>query len=217
MSENNLFFSTGDVALVAEKIRVASKAYEDLFTNLGTQIYTAIRPLENPSDKVSVSLQYIADATVAFEQNFPSNHAVACSKGCHHCCYFPIETSQQVVDDIADYIHQHFTDAEIQHLKTKLAENIAARQPPLFRAACPFLDENKACSIYPKRPLACRWFSSPNADSCEQSVTDGRQIDQHPVKSRIYQAASTALLADQKVLTGSDQQLAFIPALANLL
>ncbi|WP_415902005.1 hypothetical protein ACMXYR_13605 [Neptuniibacter sp. QD29_5] len=37
------------------------------------------------------------------------------------------------------------------------------------------------------------------------------------MQSRIYRAASDALLAKQKKLTGSDQQLAFIPALLEAL
>ena len=213
MSEQKTFFSTADVAIVAEKIRDASHEYEALFTHLGTQIYSVIEPLENPSDKVDLTLQYIADAEIAFEKSFPTNQTIACQKGCHHCCYFPIQTSQQVVDDIVDYIHHHFSDDKIQQLKAKLIDDIASRQPPLYRAACPFLDENNACSIYSKRPLACRWFSSPDAQNCEKSVKDGRNIDQHPVKSRIYQAANTSLLADQKRLTDSDEELAFIPAI----
>jgi Fe-S-cluster containining protein len=212
-----VFFSTGDVAVVASNIHAANIEYEALFTNLGTQIFVSVTNTNTPSDKFAVALQYITDAIVAFEQNFPGNSKLACEKGCHHCCHFPIETSQQVVDAIASHLTSTLDQADLEILKIKLAANINARSAPLFRAACPFLDNQHACSIYHKRPLACRWFSSNNASNCAQSVIDGRSIQQHPIHTRIYQAATTALLADQKEQTGSDQQLAFIPAIAKAL
>lgn len=217
MTKQDVFFSTADVAEVAEKLRSVTTEYEDLFNRLCKQIYTQIEQQETTSDQVALTLQYVEDALQAFAQNFPDNTAVACGKGCSHCCHFPIETPTQVIEDIAAYLKDTRSNQELDELKKTLAANIEQRLPPLFRAPCPFLDDENACSIYPKRPLSCRWFSSPDARLCEKSVQDGRAINQHPVQSRIYQAASTALLAEQKKRTGSEQQVAFIPALLDFL
>jgi len=217
MSETNVFFSTTDVSDVAQKLQQVTAEYEALFGNLSKQIYTSIAHLDNPSDEIAVTLQYVNDAAQAFRQNFGDNSKIACSKGCHHCCHFPIHVPHQTISDISHHLTSTLTPAELSVLTDKLEKNIAARQAPLFRAPCPFLDEENACSIYHHRPLSCRWFSSPDAQICEQSVQDGRDIQQHPVQSRIYQAASDALLAKQKKLTGSKQQLPFIPALLEAL
>ncbi|EAR63109.1 YkgJ family cysteine cluster protein [Neptuniibacter caesariensis] len=213
MSEQEVFFSTTDVAEVAEKLRSVTAEYEELFNRLCKQIYVSIETQASASDQVAITLQYVEDALQAFSQNFPDNSHLACGKGCSHCCHFPIETPTQVITDITQYLLDTRSGSELAALKAKLQVNIQQRVPPLNRAPCPFLDEDNACTIYLKRPLSCRWFSSPDARLCEQSVKDGRNIGQHPVQSRIYQAASTALLAEQKKRTGSDQQVAFIPAL----
>ncbi|WP_415882373.1 YkgJ family cysteine cluster protein [Neptuniibacter sp. QD34_54] len=217
MPETDVFFSTADVTDVAQKLQQVTAEYEALFGNLSKQIYSSIDHLDHPSDEIAVTLQYVNDASQAFRQNFGDNSKIACSKGCHHCCHFPIQVPQQTISDISHHLKSTLAPAELAELTDKLEQNIAARQAPLFRAPCPFLDEEGACSIYHHRPLSCRWFSSPDAHICEQSVHDGRDIQQHPVQSRIYQAASDAVLAKQKKLTGSDQQLPFIPALLEAL
>lgn len=217
MSEPDVFFSTADVSHVAEKLQQVTAEYESLFGNLSKQIYISIAALDNPTDEIAVALQYINDASQAFTQNFGNNHSVACGKGCHHCCHFPITVPQQTITDISQHIIGTHSKEDIEVLKGRLEQNITARKAPLYRAPCPFLDSENACSIYAHRPLSCRWFSSPDANVCEQSLNDGQDIQQHPVQSRIYQAASDALLAKQKARTGSDQQLPFIPSLLEAL
>lgn len=213
MSEPEVFFTTADVSAAAERLKQVTAEYEELFNNLCKQIFISIKEADSPSAEVAVTLQYIQDSIQAFEQNFPSQYKAACGKGCAQCCHFPIDTTPQVVEDIALYLEANRSKEELEELKLKLQDNIAARQPPLFRALCPFLSEEHACSIYEKRPLACRWFLSPDANLCAQSVVSGQNITQHPVHSRIYEAASTALLAAEQRRSGSALQVKFIPAL----
>jgi len=212
-----VFFSTGDVESVANKLASVTAEYEELFNRLCKQIYTEIAPLTSSSEQVAVALDYVEQSLTAFATHFPDNARVDCAKGCSHCCHFPIETPSQVVEDIFGYLLETRTAEQLESLREAFKHNIAQRQAPLNRAPCPFLAVDNSCSIYHKRPLSCRWFSSPSAGLCQQSLVDGRNIDQHPVQSRIYQAASTALLADQQARTGSAQQLSFIPALLALL
>lgn len=213
MSQTEVFFSTADVASVAEQISAATTGYEALFINLGKQIVTTIEPIEDPSDQLAVALQYTKDALIAFQQNFPDNNQIDCKKGCAHCCSFPIETPPQVITDIALFLKQHYSESALDNLKKKLAINISQRQAPLFRAPCPFLDEQNGCTIYEKRPLSCRCFTSPNAELCRLSLDDGRNISQHPVHYRIYQAATAALQTNLKNRGEAYEQIAFIPAL----
>ncbi|WP_286236899.1 YkgJ family cysteine cluster protein [Neptuniibacter halophilus] len=213
MPDKQVFFSTADVADVASRLQQVTADYEALFENLGKQIYSTIESLDNPSDQLAVTWQYIEDARLAFTQHFPDNSKIACREGCSHCCSFPIQTPHQAIQDIATHLRNSLSDGSLKQLCDKLRDNIARRQPPLFRAPCPFLDQNQRCTIYAHRPLSCRWFSSPDAALCEQSVRSGQSIPQNPLQSRIFQAANAALLAQQKRQTGTDQQLEFIPAL----
>ncbi|WP_315982104.1 hypothetical protein [Aliamphritea spongicola] len=60
-------------------------------------------------------------------------------------------------------------------------------------------------------------FSSQNAFSCEQSLTDGRQISQRPLTHRIFQAAVTALLIAAEQQGMYKEQGLLIPGLLELL
>lgn len=102
----DIFFSTADVSHVAEKLQHVTAEYESLFGNLSKQIHISIAALDNPSDEIAVALQYINDASQAFTQNFGNNNSVACGKGCHHCCHFPITEPQQTVADVSTQLTQ---------------------------------------------------------------------------------------------------------------
>ena len=213
MPNKDVFFTTSDVTEVAKRLTEVTADYEALFNNLCKQIFTTIKDLPTATDEVAVTLQYVKDASLAFTNNFPDQYSPACGKGCGHCCNFPIDAPPQVVEDIATYLESTYSQDGLEELKHKLISNIEQRKPPHFRAPCPFLDESQSCSIYEKRPLACRWFMSPDVNLCIQSVESGQNIPQHPVHSRIYEAAATALLAVEQKRSEQGLQVKFIPSL----
>lgn len=193
------------------------RQYEKLFADLGTQMFTDMVDLNDASEMMAVCSRHIEQALSAFGQYFPDASVVACTKGCHHCCSFPIECPPQVVIDIARYLRSTRSAADLNILRRNLLNDINDRKLPLNRAQCLFLDSEKMCSIYEKRPLSCQWFTSPDAAICEKSVVDGRNISQHPVRHRIYQVATTVLLACAKKQGRSHEQVLFVQSLLSVL
>lgn len=217
MAESKTLFSEEDIMRVAAMMHETSREYEQLFTNFCSQILSEISELEDASEIMTLCVKRIEETILAFLKHIPAPSVISCKKGCHYCCSFTIFCPPQVVVAIAHHIRVTIPEDEQQLLRQKLAGDIAVRNTPMKRARCPFLDETNACSIYEKRPLACRSFSSPNADICEQSVTDGRNIPQHPILHRIYMATTTALLLCAKHQGKSHEQVPFIPSLLTAL
>lgn len=211
------YFSEAHVKRVAGKLHEISREHEQLFIDLGSQILVEIENLHDASTAIAVCLTHIENTISAFQNHFPDSSVIACGKGCHHCCTFAVECPPQVIIDIARHLRVTFSAEEQDLLRQKLARNIVKRNTPLKRARCSFLDETSSCSIYAKRPLAYRSFTSSNAAICEQSVTDGRNIPQHPIRHRIHMAATTALLLCAKQQGQFHEPVPFIPALLEAL
>jgi hypothetical protein len=217
MKESLIYFSNARVQAVAQKMKEVGRQYEQLFTDLGRQMFADMVDLHDASEMTAVCTRHIDQALSAFEQNFPDFSPVACTKGCCHCCFFPVECPPQVVIDIARYLRAKESAAGLDLLRHKLAQDTKDRKPPLYRAKCPFLNGEKLCSIYEKRPLSCQCFTSPDPSQCKKSVADGRNIFQHPLRHRIYQVATTMLLACAKKQGRAHDQVMFIPALLSIL
>lgn len=217
MADAPVYFLEENIKRVARGMYEITSQYEQLFVDLGSRIFEDIAHHNDPSKTLKICIDHIDQAILAFRKHFPDNSTVACKKGCHFCCFFSIECPPQVLVDITRYLKATLSPEKQQKIRQKLSLDISRRQPPLQRAPCPFLDKSGTCSIYEKRPLACRSFSSPDATACEQSVTDGRNITQHPVHYRIYQVATAALLSSAKQQGRHHKQLAFIPSLQKAL
>ena len=217
MKESRIYFSEASVQAVAQKMKETGRQYEQLFTDLGRQMFTEMADLHDASEMMAVCTRHIDQALSAFTQYFPHISPVACARGCCHCCSFPVECPPQVVIDIARHLRSKKSAANLDMLRCKLAQDMKDRKPPLYRAKCPFLNDEKLCSIYEKRPLACQCFTSPDSAECLQSVADGRNISQDPLRHRIYQAATTMLLACAKKQGRAHGQVLFIPALLSIL
>ncbi len=194
-----------------------SRQYEQLFANLGKQIFLDIENLTDSSDALAVCIRHIETALAAFETHFPDRSVIACKKGCCYCCSFPIECPPQVVVDIARHIKETWPEKEIFQLKKQMARDILARKAPFYRAPCPFLNKENTCSIYEKRPLSCRWFTSPDAGLCEKSVEDGSHVPQHAIRHRVFQTATTMLLAWAKKQGRYGEQVPFISSLLEIM
>jgi hypothetical protein len=217
MKESLIYFSEARVQEVAQKMKETGRQYEQLFTDLGRQMFADMVDLHDVSEMTAVCTRHIDQALSAFTQYFPDVSPAACTKGCCHCCFFPVECPPQVVIDIARYLRSKESAAGLDLLRHKLAKDMKDRKPPLYRAKCPFLNDEKLCSIYEKRPLACQCFTSPDPAQCKQSVADGRNISQHPLRHRIYQVATTMLLACAKAQDRPHDQVLFIPSLLAIL
>jgi Fe-S-cluster containining protein len=115
----------------------------------------------------------LADATMA--QSPTSREALACGRGCNHCCHRPVGTTAPTVLRIAAALREERTDAEFAQAlarvvaldkKTHGMPWTLADRPPF---PCAFLVDG-ACSIYEVRPLVCRAWNSADADACRRAL-----------------------------------------------
>jgi hypothetical protein len=215
--QSKAYFSQNQVAEVARQMNAVSEAYEQLFEALGKQMFVDMVDIKDASAAVAMVRNHVDSAIDLFQAHFPDTGSIACTNGCHHCCYFPIECPPQIAVDIAGMIKKQWSEEKKQQLIKKFKADMQDRKAPFFRAPCPFLDEKKLCLIYENRPLSCQWFTSPDPELCRQSVADGTHIPQQPARHRIYQVATTMLLACARKQQRHDQQVGLIQSLAQIL
>jgi Fe-S-cluster containining protein len=138
------------------------------------------------------------------EEEFQRNRAlhgdrIQCRAGCSDCCHQLFQITEIEAAEISRAVNE--MQADQRHgLRKKAAAYLRERQrlvsvqgepeawgslpPPGTRLACPALDQNGACSIYPYRPLICRKFGIPlwNPDrpgrvyACELNFRPGEEI-----------------------------------------
>ena len=173
-------------------------------------------------------LQQLTDAIVNIaEQRAIENHSpVTCSKGCDACCrqMVPITTTeahalahllQQLPTDHATRIRTRFQKNLTAIHRAGLLNNLNNRHslPPDQLAQldrdyfsqqlpCPFL-EDRACSIHPHRPLACREFL----------VTSNPKHCADPASGHIHQVQLGAKLSLALLATDQNPWLPLILAL----
>lgn len=202
-----------EVEKVAHQMRQIGMEYDKLFDNFGIQLYEKLSKTKNSCDQMNIVHKEIDEILEAFDLSFPNKTAIDCKAKCSHCCSFPIHCSPQTIENIASHIEANYSKEEISNLIVAFHKNIKERKAPYFRAVCPFLDEENCCGIYEQRPLACRWFTSPDASLCERSIKSGETIPQQQTQHRIYQLANTALVLTSKSKDNENAQLEFIPAI----
>lgn len=103
------------------------------------------------------------DKGFAFERLIRKDRPPTCSKGCDHCCYYPIEIS--VFEAIPIYRHlvqqgrwtPSFIKTVREHAKT--TSLLASSVWLLTKVPCPLLVDRK-CSAHGVRPFHCRTFFS---------------------------------------------------------
>jgi hypothetical protein len=98
---------------------------------------------------------------------------VACGKGCAHCCHTWVSAPAPEILFLAKRILRGEGSSAkripIAHLRTKNMDPPSRMRTPL---PCPLLDGD-ICSVYPLRPIACRFASSANAAICARTLIQG--------------------------------------------
>jgi uncharacterized protein len=107
----------------------------------------------------------------------PTNpSALACQRGCNHCCHVPVSTSAPTVLRIAAALGG-LSEAERASALARVAALdekthglpwSPSHRPPL---PCAFLVDG-ACSIYAVRPFVCRAWNSVDAETCRTFVRE---------------------------------------------
>lgn len=149
----------------------------------------------------------LADAFSAFDSELQARQAagapVACDRGCDVCCAIRVTATAPEVLHIARHLRQ--ADPEVcARLVRRLAEADAdtrdadADERVSQGTACPFIDDDGACAIYPVRPLACRGHASHDREACAQAACGQRQdipysVAHRMVRSLVQNALQSAL------------------------
>jgi hypothetical protein len=109
----------------------------------------------------------------------------ACRAGCAWCCYIQVNPTGAEIFQIAETIRTSWTDEARAALVDRLRaawQRIAPtpQVPDRPYLPCPLLDEQRCCSVYAQRPIACRRWASPDAGLCERGLQDSSiEIEQN--------------------------------------
>jgi Fe-S-cluster containining protein len=134
----------------------------------------------------------------AFGKSNPTSPtAIACKKGCSHCCSRPVASSAPTVLRIASLLRQNLSDAEFASVLARIVRldekthglpfSLTSRPPQ----PCALLVDD-ACSIHPIRPFVCRAWNSADEDDCRRALT------QQAVRMRIDLFQRTIYSAAEK-------------------
>ena len=152
----------------AELHRRISKAAEEASAK-------ALRQDRSPEtlDEAVVGALAVAEA---FANNRPTSPtALACKKGCSHCCSRPVSTSAPMVLRIASLLRRNLGEEEFAKVLARVALldekthglpfSLSSRPP----TPCALLVED-ACSIHSIRPFVCRAWNSTDEDVCRRAL-----------------------------------------------
>jgi len=129
---------------------------------------------------------------------------MACERGCFHCCYNQVGTSQPEALVLGLALLERNDPAWLEALAGRAASTVEAIQG-LTREGigairhelpCIFLEDG-ACSIHPFRPLVCRGWNSVDAGQCRASIENRSPLDpieNHPLPRELAEAVQTGLL-----------------------
>jgi hypothetical protein len=95
--------------------------------------------------------------------------AIACKKGCSHCCHTWVSVSAPEALYVAKIV-QSRGDAAIEKVRSAHAQTkeYDFETRPEHPHPCPLLEDD-ACSIYDSRPKVCRFAASADADICART------------------------------------------------
>jgi len=139
------------------------------------------------------------------------NQKIDCKKSCHWCCTQAVFINPWEAQYISEYIKSNFSLEEIEALKLKISSKdrktkaMSMKNLLMHKEDCPFL-QNKSCSIYNSRPIACRIYLSMSLESCvnfyksPEVKTSYAKLYQFPLHAgKMLNEGSAAFLREKKI------------------
>ena len=163
-----------DAALLASPLKLGDPR------PLGAHLRHMVRLLRDPGSASPCS-DAVAHLTALYDRTIPvaAARGVACSRGCAYCCTQPVSLTAPEAFFVAAWIR----DRPATQAAVVEADRAIRALPPEAQAQawllCPML-EDRACSIYPARPLACHAFVSVKLEACIAAFVDG-EVPQIPM------------------------------------
>jgi hypothetical protein len=113
-------------------------------------------------DGASPSRDAVTYLAALYERSIAPQEGLACRKGCSWCCVQPVVVTAAEAFAVAAEMRerQEMAAALLAQPRRSLGEPRSDWRP------CPFLGDDKACSVYEARPLACHVFVSFDLQAC---------------------------------------------------
>jgi len=182
-----------------------------------------------PSEESFAVLMDLVEGRIAKALQARAGPPPACGPGCAACCTVNVGTLAVEGAAVAAYLRRQLgPDGAPAAARSLLefhdrvrwlddAERIRAR------LTCPFLDEGRACTIHPVRPLACRSVSSLDAADCRRAIEErgdedgegGGAVRMDLVQREVHEAALGAL-AHALAARGLDGRLRDVTGMAGV-
>ncbi len=98
--------------------------------------------------------------------------ALACSKGCDHCCHLRVHVQPHEAFALAAWLRANLDARRLEEIAARLRANVARTEAMGDEArkrtnlACALLGADGACSAYEARPAQCRRYHSTRVETC---------------------------------------------------
>ena len=176
-------------------------------------------------EELKVYKQYLNTIQKILDNHFENQKEyICCQKGCSHCCetgvypYSRLEFDYLMIGFFKMDLKEQ--QAVIKRIKELKAEYETVENKEKFMYRCPFLNEEKVCTVYNNRGLICRTFGllKPNNDGrinmpfCQSLGLnyakvynkEAKMIDENLVKELGYKNTPKAYQVDLKTLMSKD-------------
>lgn len=128
-----------------------------------THLFNSLKEMYKNIDELTKSLYLFAKQ---------QDYSISCKKGCEWCCHQPVFALDYELEYLNFWISANFNKKEITETQIKAKEklnklsNLKGNDLLNSKYPCPLL-QNKCCSAYDARPMACRIYISTDVKSCE--------------------------------------------------
>jgi Fe-S-cluster containining protein len=112
--------------------------------------------------------------TEALLRRTPPAGQPACRAGCAFCCAIPVSVHPAEALYLALHLREGLHADALAALVARLRQRVEARrgwtveQRRTPQRRCVFLTADGRCGMYDARPLACRGYTSPSAEACQE-------------------------------------------------
>lgn len=130
---------------------------------------------------------------------------IDCGEACAWCCHQPMQVSALSAISVAAFL----LEQERAEVTLPILENYVATLAPYANdrvrlkecfTPCPFLDQEKKCSVYEARPVLCRAFHSTDVKACQAVVEEKRANRDVPMFANYFGFLGMRLSGARKAL-----------------
>jgi hypothetical protein len=136
------------------------------------KITRLLRNHEGPSPCSDV----MAHLNGLYDRSVPPEPAIACRKGCSHCCTQQVAVSAPEAFFLAAQLRGDPRGSAMAAVALQLGGAALGQENP-HGIACALLDAQGACSLYAARPLGCHAFVSLRLEACLAAFVEGALPD----------------------------------------